>query len=342
MTTTTSPTALPVSENCYLSGNFAPVTEEITAVDLPVTGTVPDYLDGRYLRIGPNPIDPDPAAYQWFTGSGMVHGLRIGDGRAQWYRNRWVRSADVSRALGERWSGGPWRAGFDFSANTNVIGHAGRTFALVEMGGRPYELGEELETVGPSDFCGTLREGYSAHPKRDPLTGELHAVFYSPLRANLVRYTVTGADGRVRREIDIPMRGSVMMHDFALTANHVVLYDLPVVLDLGNDRLTRFVSTHVAPSPLTAAVMRMSHRAQPKTVALPYRWDPGYGARIGLLPREASAAQVRWFDIDPCFIYHTLNAYEQGRRIVIDAVRHPSTFSGGGSTPLESHPALHR
>lgn len=90
------------TENLYLNGNYAPVREEVTAIDLDVTGTIPTYLDGRYLRIGPNPlVDPDPAKYHWFLGTGMAHGLRLRDGKAHWYRNRWVRSADVARALGE-------------------------------------------------------------------------------------------------------------------------------------------------------------------------------------------------------------------------------------------------
>jgi len=90
------------TENPYRNGNYAPVREEITAIDLDVSGTIPDYLDGRYLRIGPNPMgDPDPGRYQVTLGAGMVHGLRLRDGKAHWYRNRWVRSADVARALGE-------------------------------------------------------------------------------------------------------------------------------------------------------------------------------------------------------------------------------------------------
>ena len=73
----------------WLTGNFGPVTEEVTAVDLAVTGTIPDGLDGRYLRNGPNPRgEVDPASYHWFTGDGMVHGVRLRDGRAEWYRNR--------------------------------------------------------------------------------------------------------------------------------------------------------------------------------------------------------------------------------------------------------------
>ena len=103
------------TENPYLSGNYAPVHDEVTAVDLEVSGSIPQHLDGRYLRIGPNPLgDPDPARYHWFLGAGMAHGLRLRDGKAHWYGNRWVRSADVSRKLGETWRGDPG-GGFDFA-----------------------------------------------------------------------------------------------------------------------------------------------------------------------------------------------------------------------------------
>src|SRR2546421_152365 len=222
----------PMATNRYLEGNYGPVREELTVADLPVTGTIPDHLDGRYLRNGPNPVvDADPATYHWFLGTGMVHGVRIRDGKAEWYRNRFVRAADVADALGEPRHPGPVHAGFDFSANTHVIGHAGRTFAIVEGGGRPYELTDELDTVGPCDFDGTLPGGYTAHSKRDPVTGELHAVSYFFGWANKVQYSVIGVDGRVRRTVDIEVTGSPMMHDFSLTDSHVIIYDLPVTFD---------------------------------------------------------------------------------------------------------------
>ena len=64
------------STNPYLSGNLAPIATEYTAVDLPVTGELPEELDGRYVRNGPNPLGAiDAASYHWFTGDGMVHGL---------------------------------------------------------------------------------------------------------------------------------------------------------------------------------------------------------------------------------------------------------------------------
>jgi carotenoid cleavage dioxygenase len=337
--------------NPYLEGDFGPVREERTELVLPVTGNIPDYLDGRYLRNGPNPVtDPDPAGYHWFLGSGMVHGLRIRDGQVEWYRNRYVRSADVARALGESWRSGPVHAGFDFSANTHVIGHAGRTFAIVEGGGRPYEMTEELETLGPCDFDGTLPGGYSAHPLRDPATGELHAVSYFFGWGPKVQYSVIDGAGRVRKVVDIEVGGSPMMHAFSLTERHVVIYDLPVVFDArkaaaGAPRalakptqlaMSKIVGRRSIPERLVAATAGRSSSA-----VLPYSWDPDYPARVGVMPREDGGA-VRWMDVEPCYVFHPLNAYDDGDRIVLDVARHPKMFATEHRGPKEGAPTLDR
>jgi carotenoid cleavage dioxygenase len=298
----------------YLQANYRPVTEEVTVTELPVTGALPDHLDGRYLRNGPNPIEADAASYHWFLGSGMVHGLRLRDGRAEWYRNRWVRSSSVAEALGEPVRPGPTHADMDFAANTHVVGHAGRTFALVEAGSRPYELTDELETVGPCDFDGTLPGGYAAHPHRDPATGELHAVSYYWAWGDKVQYSVLGVDGRIRRTVDIEVTGSPMMHDFSLTGGHVVLYDLPVTFDL--DKV--------------------------ESGTLPYTWDPGHPARVGVMARDGDGSGVRWFEVEPCYVYHPLNAYDDGDRIVLDVVRHPKTFATRHDGPDEGPTSLDR
>ena len=83
--------------NRYLQDNFAPVHEEQTVTDLAVTGKLPEHLDGRYLRIGPNPMGNPGERHHWFLGDGMVHGVRLVDGEAKWYRNRYVRSNAVAR-----------------------------------------------------------------------------------------------------------------------------------------------------------------------------------------------------------------------------------------------------
>jgi len=96
MSTTSDPTVNP-----YLIGNYAPVAEEVTAFDLSVIGELPTELNGRYLRNGPNPIgEVNPSEHHWFTGDGMVHGIRIRAGKAEWYRNRYVGSTSVSASRG--------------------------------------------------------------------------------------------------------------------------------------------------------------------------------------------------------------------------------------------------
>jgi carotenoid cleavage dioxygenase-like enzyme len=306
---------MPVA-NPYLVGNYAPVTTEETVTDLSVTGVLPDSLRGRYLRNGPNPIGtPEPASYHWFTGDGMVHGIRIEEGGARWYRNRWVRSADVATALGEDPRPGPVVEGMDFSSNTNVISHSGRTYAIVEAGARPYELTYELETVGASDFQGTLPAGYTAHPKRDPETGELHAVSYFWGWGNQVQYTVVGVDGRVRRIVDIPVGGPVSIHDMSLTTSYAVIYDLPVLFS-------------------TDALMEGS--------AFPYRWSDDYESRVGLLPLDGGADDVVWCDVEPCYVFHPMNAYDEDGTVVVDLVRHPKMFATHLTGPDEGAPVLER
>lgn len=346
--------------NRYLTDNFAPVHDELTVADLEVTGRIPEHLDGRYLRNGPNPLGTPGEGHHWFLGDGMVHGVRIADGEAKWYRNRYVRSSSVAQQLGEHSRSTGWDNG-DFAPNTHVLEHAGKTLALVEGGSSPYELTEELETVGPTDFDGTLQmmgtlpAGYSAHPHQDPDTGELHAVSYNWLRGNRVDYTVRGTDGRVRRHVPIKVGGSPMMHDFALTENYVVLYDLPVVFDKrravqGMPRAARLparlmisaiIGRNPLPDPVIARIARGS-RSGGAPGTLPYSWDQDYPARLGLVPREGSGADARWFDIDPCFIFHTLNAYEDGDTVVVDVVRHNRMFATVLNGPDEGPASLAR
>ena len=347
-------TASSATRNRYLEGNFAPVREEHTLTELEVTGTIPGHLDGRYLRNGPNPVrEPDPATHHWFLGSGMVHGIRLRDSRAEWYRNRWVRSRDVAEALGEQPRPGPVHAGMDTSANTHVIGHAGRTFAIVEAGGRPYELTHELDTIGPCDFDGTLPGGYTAHPLVDPATGELHAVSYFFGWGNKVQYSVLSTDGRIRRTVGIEVGGSPMMHAFSLTERHVVIYDLPVTFDLDaaagaaprpfqrptRNLMSRFIGHRRIPDRVVSAMLRSGG-----DTGFPYAWDPHYPARVGVMPRDGDDSDVRWFDVEPCYVYHPLNAYDDGDRIVADVVRHGRQFAADRRGPIgeDAPPTLDR
>ncbi|BCQ10476.1 carotenoid cleavage oxygenase [Mycobacterium heckeshornense] len=359
-TTSTSSIRQSTAPNPYLNDFLAPVHTEVTATDLPVTGHIPDYLDGRYLRNGPNPVaDVDPVIYHWFSGDGMVHGVALRDGKANWYRNRWIRSPRVSEILGEP---GPTRlsprAGMlNLGANTNVLTHAGRTLALVEGGVANYELTDDLDTVGTCDFDGTLAGGYTAHPHRDPRTGELHAVSYSFARGNTVQYSVIDAQGRARRTVDIEVGGSPAIHDFSLTDKYVVIYDLPVTFDpvqvlpvnvprwLGLPArlvLQSLIGRVQIPSPILARINRDPRRSD----RYPYAWNPKYRARIGVMPREGGNADIRWFDIEPCYVFHPVNAYSENRDgaevLVLDVVRYERMFERDRRGPGDSRPTLDR
>lgn len=346
--------------NPYLEDFLAPVGAEVTAHDLRVTGHIPDHLDGRYLRNGPNPVaEVDPAVYHWFSGDAMVHGVALRDGQARWYRNRWVRTAHVCRALAQPAPRGldPRAGMLSVGPNTNVLSHAGQTLALVEGGGANYRLTEELDTEGPCDFDGTLFGGYTAHPHRDPRTGELHAVSYAFTRGRTVQYSVIDTAGRARRTVDIEVGGSPMMHDFSLTDNYVVIYDLPVTFDpvqVMPANVPRWLSLPArlvmqsligrirVPGPLTA----MINRNREPINRMPYRWNPDYQARIGVMPREGGNKDIRWFDIEPCYVYHPLNAYSEMRDgtevLVLDVVRYSRMFDRDLRGPGDSRPTLDR
>jgi 8'-apo-carotenoid 13,14-cleaving dioxygenase len=274
----------------YLTDNFAPVAEERTEFELEVLGELPGELTGRYLRNGPNPRgEVDPASHHWFIGDGMVHGVRLREGRAEWYRNRWV------------------RAGLN---NTHVIGHAGRTWALVEAGSPPVELTDELETVGVNAFFGTLTDGaFTAHPKPDPDTGDLHAVAYHwPDFVDHVQYVQVGRDGRVKRTVDVPVPDMPMIHDTSLTEHYVVVYDLPVTVSFAMvERGARF----------------------------PFAWNAEHAPRIGLLPRQASAADIVWCEVAPCYVFHPMNAFEDADgNVVLDVCRYDRMFQQDLNGPL--------
>lgn len=304
MTTIGEPAA--PATNRYLEGGYAPVTEEVTAFELPVEGAIPEELAGRYLRNGPNPIDPgalDPATHHWFVGDGMVHGVRLRDGRAEWYRNRYVGSQHVSDVRGEPDIPGPNWNDSPHGPNTNVGGFAGTTWALVEAGACPVELTYELETLGRNDFAGTLPGAFTAHPKVDPDTGEMHAMAYAPAQwMDHVQYVVVGADGRVRKTLDIPL-GMSMLHDMSLTGRYAVVYDQPCTVDLDLAFAGRF----------------------------PFRWNPEYGNRIGLLPRDGDADDITWIDVPLGYVFHPMNAFDTvgpdgDGKVVIDLCRYERMF----------------
>ncbi|HMP01837.1 MAG TPA: carotenoid oxygenase family protein [Gemmatales bacterium] len=291
----------------FLEGNFAPVHEEVTADDLPVIGKLPAELDGMFVRNGPNPQFPPKGQYHWFDGDGMLHGVRIQGGRAS-YRNRYVRTAgwEAEAKAGKALFGGladrpdlakvmAGESPFKNAANTALVWHDGRLLALWEAG-LPHAIRvPSLETVGPYNYGGKLKHPFTAHPKVDPETGEMFLFGYQFMAKPYVQYSVVNSQGELVRTVPIDIPQPVMMHDFALSERHAIFMDLPELFDLRR-------------------AMAGKH---------PLWFDKERAARFGILPRHGAAGDIRWFEAPPCYVFHVLNAYDDGDEVVLQACRSP-------------------
>lgn len=286
--------------NSFLEGAYAPVAEEVTSTRLQVTGSIPAELNGLLARIGPNPIGtPNPATYHWFTGDGMVHGLRLRNGEALWYRNRWVGTDKANKQLQRPLLPGP-RFGIVDTVNTNIIGHAGSLWALVEAGTLPVELDANLDSVSHGLFRSDKRAGFTAHPHTDPATGAMHAVCYNALDPKHIHALTIDSDGQLTRRVSIPVSHGPMIHDCAITADALVILDLPVTFSL---------------------------KAVLKGASFPYQWNKKHRARIGLLPHHGEAVDMRWYQVEPCYVFHTGNAFNDADgNVIIDVVVHARIF----------------
>jgi carotenoid cleavage dioxygenase len=286
----------------WLEENFAPVLKETQAVDLEVKGAIPSALAGLYVRNGSNPQSGDSS--HWFFGDGMLHAVRLEAGKATSYRNRYVHTAlyDAKAGFGD----GP-PGGASNQANVSAIWHGGRLLTSGEVG-LPYEMSPtDLSTVGAYDFGGKLTTAFTAHPKIDPATGQLHFFGYG-FTPPYLTYHVAGADGTLLQSMEVPVRASTMIHDFTITEHDAVFWELPVLFDL--DAATKWI-------------------ANPDSGVFPYRWAPDYGARIGVMPLGGPGAAIEWFEIDPCYVFHGVNAYREGNDVVLDVCRLTSMFEPG-------------
>ncbi len=286
--------------NAFLQGNFAPWRMEGVAEDLEVTGRIPHELAGTYYRNGPNPAFEPPGRYHWFDGDGMIHAIALGDGRAH-YRNRYVSSAGLKE---ERGAGRGLFSGlldidpseaprFKNTGNTNIVWHAGRLLALMEAAFPTRMEPCTLETLGEFDFDGRLAGAMTAHPKMDPETGEMLFFGYSPFPPHL-QYHVADREGRLVRSEVIDVAWPSMMHDFAITKDHVIFILCPLVFSFEN-------------------------LAQRGGV---FSWEPERGTRLGVMPRSGGNADVQWFETEASYVFHPMNAFADGDAIVLDVARY--------------------
>ncbi|GEM_PF-7890 len=287
----------------YLTDNFAPIHREIFTQDLTVIGELPQQLEGTFLRNGPNPQFEPVGLYHWFDGDGMLHAVNISNGLAS-YRNRYIRTQgfELEQTLGKTvWPGllnlprfdAPYGLMMKNPANTSCVWHNGQLLALWEAGA-PYIIQlPDLETVGIHTFNNKLASTFTAHPKIDPVTGEMMFYGFSPIAPPYLEYSVVSAEGELKRTVPIDLPIPVMIHDFAITENYTIFLDMPLLF-----------------KPM-----------QSITGKLPIKFEPERQSRIGILPRHGDNRTIRWFKIPGCMVIHTANAYEIGHEIVLIACR---------------------
>lgn len=296
--------ALELGDNPFLAGNYAPVSDE-SDFDLNVTGELPKDLVGTFYRNGPNPQFAPADDYHWFAGDGMIHAFFVGDGKVR-YRNRYIRTPKwlAENAAGRSLFGSfgnprttdPSMHGLDRGvANTSLVWHSGKLLTLEEAH-RPFQIDPlTLESYG---YASQYPDRVTAHPKIDPETGEMlwfaYAVGGSP-SSKVCTFGVTDSNGKIERCDRFEAPYSSFVHDFLVTRRHVLFPILPLAGDLQR-------------------VMKGGS---------PYDWDPDKGSFVGVLARNAPIETMRWFEVDTCFVYHAMNAWEEGSKIFADVMEHP-------------------
>ncbi|MBB3039408.1 carotenoid oxygenase family protein [Hoyosella altamirensis] len=323
MSTTEKPAAVDMVHHTHLSGVFTPQRDEVDVHGLHVEGELPEDLSGEYLRNGPNPrFDPIGTYVYPIDGDAMVHRIGIRDGAVS-YSNRFVRTPMVvaeEEAGLAIWAGvmdpytpsadevGPELAGKARDLpDINVVRHGGRLLAMAEAA-QPYRLDpSDLSTLGPDSCSGAMPIGSTAHPKIDPVTGEM-VLFNYLLEAPYLTWSVVAADGSVTRPptvvdgVDVPL----MIHDMALTRRYIVLFLCPLVFDI--EALLRGGSV--------------------------LDWRPDAGVRIALIPRDGG--KVRWCSTEAFWVWHFANAFDMADGKV--AVDYAEWSFPGGFTAQEHEP----
>lgn len=277
---------------------------EAEVFECEVDGEIPAELEGAYYRTGGDRQYPSLEGDIILNGDGLFSMFRFEDGHVS-FRSRYVETERLkAERAARRRLYGHYRNKYtddpsvsnlpqrDNTGNTYAFAHHGELYALREDS-RPYRLDPEtLDTLGVGEFGALQSSALTAHPKIDPKTGEWwsYGVFARGEPTTDASLHVFDAEGRLIREqwFHTPFPG--ICHDWGVTREHLLF---PIM-------------------PLTADEKRL------REGGAYYQYDPDLPSKWGIMPRDGSPDQLRWFDIPGIVMGHVMNAYTEGQQVIVD------------------------
>jgi len=287
-------------------GYFSPIRAEVSVRDCEIEGTIPEDLSGGFYATGPDPQYPLAPGNIPFDGEGHVRMFRIRDGRAD-YRTRYAQTErylaqdKAQRALMPMYRNpdldDPSVKGLSRStANTHVINHKNMILALKEDS-PPTALDlDTLETVEPVyTFDGELPhdQPFTAHPKVCSVTGNIVAFGYEAKGFGSDVVAVFEIDKQGNKvwsaEIQVPYVG--LLHDFAVTENHIMFFVIPLAIDY----------------------------EQMKQGGIHWSWQGNRKTYLGVMRRHGDGKDIQWVEGPTRSGTHTMGAFEDNGKIYLDS-----------------------
>ncbi len=294
-------------DNPYLIGPHEPIRQELDRPDLQCIGEIPKDFSGIYLRNGPNQRFAPYGLHHWFDGDGMIHSAQFKDGEVN-YRNKWIKTKALEielhegrsiwpglmdspdRKLKTNWGSDLW---LKDNSNTDISIHAGKAVSTFYQCGDAYTLDPvTLETLGKLDLKSSGARQMSAHCMTDEANGDLLFFDYA-VKPPYMSYGVMNKDSELINFTPIELPGARLPHSMAFTPNYSILMDLPMFWD---------------PKLLEQDIHKVT-------------FYPEMQSKFGIIERMATGNTIRWFEADPCYIYHAINSWEEEQEIVLDVCR---------------------
>ncbi len=297
--------------NGYRAG-FNDLDSEVSIDNLPVSGQIPQWLNGSLIRTGPAKyVLKEQRLNHWFDGFAMLHNFTFSAGQVS-YRNRFLQSeaylsaqkngkvnyrefaTDPSRSIVDKFSSISGTASLTDNDNVNVTKIADEYVALTETSKPTSFDPKTLDTKEHFMFDdGLAGQVTTAHPHFDFATGEsFNYLINLSAQSHYQVYKIPDASKKRQLIAKIPVSRPAYMHSFAITQNYIVLSEFPLTVN--------------------ALDLALSSKPFIKN----YKWKPEDGTQFTIVNRNDG--KIKRIKTEAFFAFHHINAFEQGNQIILD------------------------